>query len=1032
MARIQENVKDSPSSLQQQSHDATKNDHNTIQIPTSSFTAFRLLYATSAEVSHLASTVFLGKVPDTWIKLSNAPSLFSNSTSHKCTARLKIPATTLSLKKRMNKLTGLGSSPIENYVTENTQENISEQRLPFDAWEETSSKSFLSDETVLRNAVTNSTASDDMSFDICQEDISPANVNISTGNNDEPKHELKLLMDSQCGAYPTKDKPTFHVKKSIPYLASSELFGEHKKSSMKERSLGESSSMRYKSERADDKKLKVQFANPQPEEKTSNEILQQEYVLAEREHYRVVRKMQTLARKSKGRAQLSSSKLKLKIVDNILQKRKIGEIVRVDKMLVMIRKVSNISTVLSFTERSDADSTIQDHWREYFVVLRNTGSHVNPLHVLLFERNKGKNFEEKPEHSFDINEDIRADFFSLTDKTISIANLVEDGLKIFIMNMKYTTVAFKWLYMIKEVLKEDFFSTVKIDIAGKRTQIKIDVPRPLLDQSLAGAELLKLHEQPTGYAVESDVLFSYLSTKIGTYMRAFANRSNSASEWLEQNSTPAFCFKYYDRLEWIPSDGKSLVLQSQLLGEGATLEYRQMTKIPLSVKDTKGRVISRPTSIEGFLSRITNTMGKEYSKFRSFYKIQYFFSSENILFFSSLLRGVPPSPQNQLLKEGVDKGSLCNLLPDVYPKTSFELDDHEHISWLSKADFEKFDNEAVEEFSRKLRQIVGARAMVDICMISAVKAIPFEKIQARHLYFQLYLWYSSPVVLDDMNIMDCGFEIELFDGSQLKLLAPLRNIRDEWVERLNELAIYWRSHMAKLSLAETSSKLKNMAKLRLGDYVDSNLSFGHDSLEVGKSFANDITFTSSGLAMSTCVLCSGYLYQKQKKHSSFSRYFVVLCSGYLLIYSLFKRSKVTGVQKDTPYYERYMTIPISECYVYSESSTQLDLVASQKVKSPGECDLPRIYPDGWRSSEEEFMRCFSIWFGGKRALRHSTKRQSSSTIHGKVDLKNPGMMHMTRKLGVTGKILVFLARSRQEREHWVYNILQEINRFSAN
>ena len=322
--------------------------------------------------------------------------------------------------------------------------------------------------------------------------------------------------------------------------------------------------------------------------------------------------------------------------------------------------------------------------------------------------------------------------------------------------------------------------------------------------------------------------------------------------------------------------------------------------------------------------------------------------------------------------------------------------------------------------------------MVDLCMISTVRPVPADSFQSRHLYFQLYLWYSSATTIEDATITDSGFEIELINGSRIKLLAPLRATRDEWVARLNDLATFWKLYRARLTEAQANSKVSNMEHLRLEDFVDSNLSFGPDSLEVKNSVANDSAFNILGLSMSTCVLCSGYLYQKQKKHSNFSRYYVVLCPGYLLIFSLFRRSKVTGVWKATPYFERYMTIPISDCYVYSESSTQLDLVASQNIKNPGECDLPRLHPDGWKSSEEDYMRCFSIWFGGKRALRHGARDLGLDPIQGAGAIKNPGMVHMARKLGVTGKVFVFLARSRQERELWVHNLLQELNRFSKD
>lgn len=1051
-----------------------------IQLPSNSFTAFRLSYATSTEISHLASTVFLGKVPDAWTKLSNKLAIFSKRVTPVPSARRWVSSTATGLKIRLSKYARFGNSGHDTMTSPSimAQYTLDQHDVSPENWDGSSTESSYLDECeILEYAAESEQAlneskhlsgivygiadhpinlqdekelsyhgyeigSKESHSDPSLSRLSPAEkmrpVTLKVNQTSGGRPELSLKLDSSVlRCEPGRRAPQINSHPSNSASDSTDnIFlktspQENPLSSLK-KNMGESFPVENRVDNTDLKKPRVQFANPLPEEKTATDHLRKEYIKAEREHYRAIRKMQSLAHKSKGKARLSTSKLKLKVVDNIFRKHKAGDVIRVDKMLVMIKKTCNISNRSNFEEKDHSNAFIQDHWREYYVVLRKTGDSLDSLRIQFFETNKGKYFEGKPEYFLDLSKRTKLGFFSHTDKTISISDNVDSGSKIFIMNAKYSTVAYRWLYMIKEVLDDDFFSTLKIHLSGESFQVRINIPNDVLKKSLSNSNSMILSEQSIGYTVKTDVLSTYLRSKIDSHLKFVSNRHGKADDWIKSNPNPAFCFKFYDRIEWVPNNGKSLMVQSQLLREEAILEYRQVTKTPLSIENSKGEMIGRPLQIEGFLSRITHTSGKKVSKFRAFYKIQYFFSSENILFFSSLFRGIPPSPHNELLKDDADKQSLCQLLPDIYLKNPFELDSREHIKWLLGTEFEKFDKEAIEEFSRKLQQIVGARAMLDISLISAVRPIPFESIHTRHLYFQLYLWYSSPKILEDMSIMDSGFEIELFDGSQLKLLAPLKVVRDEWVERLNNLAVYWRSQMTYLAKVETFRKLKNMENLRLEDYVDSNLSFGPDSLEIKKSVANVNAFTASGLAMSTCILCSGYLYQKQKKHSNFSRYFVVLCPGYLLVFSIFKRSKVKGIWKDTPYFERYMTIPISECYVHSGTSTQLDLVGSQKVKTPGECNLPRVYPDGWRSSEEEFMRCFSIWFGGKRALRHGVRFLGLNTVQGSLVPKNPGMVRMACKLGVTGKILVFLARSRQEREYWVYNILQEINRFSGD
>ncbi|KAM9922953.1 hypothetical protein OXX59_005483 [Metschnikowia pulcherrima] len=1063
----------------------TEQHEHSILIPHSSFTALKLLHSTPSEISHLSTSVFLGKVPDAWIKLSDKSSIFAMKKPSRHSTRTWVTTTASGFRRRLNKASGPGVSGTQNITS------IDPCDVPADIWEESSAESGSTSkdlrEEIAITADTDFGSLDSDDFDEMlygkisergegtTQQVGGSNDKMtgkveSRGNDvtqasmpkflltpcpsndsevgkahetfgdsyDQEQHSNSLSADAAFSSNKTshnnggelhKDassdvKFTFQISKSEP--SRPQKSNQYTLHPLENNQFLGDADISSKFKRAGIGGSKVQFANPEPEERRASHLLQKEYVHAEREHNRAIRKMQTLAHKSRGKARASTSKLKLKIVDSLLQKREKGETIRVDRMLVMIKKAQNISSISAFFDRGELNASIEDHWREYHVVLKTTDNKACPLRACLFETGRRNDFSGKPDHEFDLSKDMKADFVSLVDKTISVAREIDDGLVIYIMNTRYTMVAHKWLYMIKEISNVEFFSTVSVTLANEGKQIRANIPANLVERSLVNAETVKLLQLPTGYSLENDTLLSFLKSKIDSH-----TRGGKANDWANRNPNPAFCFRFYDRVEWALG-GKSLVLQSQLYREKSCLEYRQLPSIPLYLRDSEGKAVPRPFSIEGFLARVTSTSGKEISKLRAFYKIQYFCTSESILFFSSIFRGIPPSPQNKLLEKNVEKESICNSLPAVYVKNSYEVDENDHFAGLRDTAFDGFENEASKEYSRKLQQIVGAKGMVDLCMISTVRPVPADSFQSRHLYFQSYLWYSSATTIEDATITDSGFEIELINGSRIKLLAPSRATRDEWVARLNDLATFWKLYRARSTEAQANSKVSNMEHLRLEDFVDSNLSFGPDSLEVKNSVANDSAFNILGLSMSTCVLCSGYLYQKQKKHSNFSRYYVVLCPGYLLIFSLFRRSKVTGVWKATPYFERYMTIPISDCYVYSESSTQSDLVASQNIKNPGECDLPRLHPDGWKSSEEDYMRCFSIWFGGKRALRHGARDSGLDPIQGAVAIKNPGMVHMARKSGVTGKVFVFLARSRQEREFWVHNLLQELNRFSKD
>lgn len=581
------------------------------------------------------------------------------------------------------------------------------------------------------------------------------------------------------------------------------------------------------------------------------------------------------------------------------------------------------------------------------------------------------------------------------------------------------------------MIHDSLVSVIDISVADLDIQFKICVPDKILRASINPPKELTVVEMNKGYTVGHNDILEYLRSELLNSLRHVRHLRKKVDIWLEQNPQPWFCFKIYDRLEWAAANSLAFFIQNQLKTATSTLEFRQVTRTPMKTITQSGETLKRPHPIEGFLARVTNISGAEYSNFRAFYRIQYFYSSEGILFFTQIFKGTPPSPGNEFMNDNSNREAVRSLLPEIYYKIPFPLDKNDHIPWMNTPEFERYDGEAVEEFERKVQQVIKADAMIDLCNVKEVSALPLNSIVAHHRYFQSFLWYSSPHVIEDEDIIDCGFEIVLLNGSRLKLMAPSRSTRDEWVERLSALVIFWKDIKTKNMVSQIITRHCNLKRLGISEYVDSNVTSETRGLETKISVGNDQLFDTSSMAMATCVLASGYLYLKHKKHANFNQYFVVLTPGYLVIFTLFQRSKVSGMWKKTPYFSHYLTLLLSQCYIYAGESTRQDLVKPSDFTAPGKNDLPRSYSDGWKSSEEDTQRCFTLWFGHKRVLKKGLKVHTDFHKRlGENAVKNPGLATMIRKLGVTGKRVVFLARSRQEREEWVYKILLEMNRFA--
>jgi hypothetical protein len=88
---------------------------------------------------------------------------------------------------------------------------------------------------------------------------------------------------------------------------------------------------------------------------------------------------------------------------------------------------------------------------------------------------------------------------------------------------------------------------------------------------------------------------------------------------------------------------------------------------------------------------------------------------------------------------------------------------------------------------------------------------------------------------------------------------------------------------------------------------------------------------------------------------------------------------------------------------------------------PGHNALPRVYlEDNWTSTDEDTMNCFVIWHGKSKSFFKANAQQDDGRV--KQNLR------YVSSLGRPGRAMVFKARSRAERDHWVMNLNMEIER----
>ena len=165
---------------------------------------------------------------------------------------------------------------------------------------------------------------------------------------------------------------------------------------------------------------------------------------------------------------------------------------------------------------------------------------------------------------------------------------------------------------------------------------------------------------------------------------------------------------------------------------------------------------------------------------------------------------------------------------------------------------------------------------------------------------------------------------------------------------------------------------------------------------------------------------AGVLYRKASKHATFKRYYVIACHGKILIFHNGMRQR-NGAETPHIHNHKRQEIALDDAYVYSGIITENELLYQNQTfdsNHPGRHAVPRVYEDGWMSSDEDAMTCFVVWHGSKKSFVKSSSQE--------------GRLKRVSALGRTGKSIVFKARSRQERDIWVMAIAVEIERLQTS
>ncbi|AET38989.1 Spo71p Ecym_3511 [Eremothecium cymbalariae DBVPG len=746
----------------------------------------------------------------------------------------------------------------------------------------------------------------------------------------------------------------------------------------------------------------------------------------------------------------------------------------------------------TFSDAEPIDTRVYGRWKEHIVVARATGNPDTPIYIQFLDRRgipKLEKCKHVKSMDFTLTESCSVGFYNYLDRTIYIlkpdeklekdlkeGNLSDKGhgykpLKIYILRCSTLRSSGRWLGFLRESIGlKTIPDALDIQIPQMRMSLSVSLPIQALKEMKEKASQeqveLKILQLKTGYRVIPYPLLRYMGLVIRNAL-IDAGFKDVVRNWEEENVLMGFSWKRYDMLEWVLGDQIDALYGSFFLNTSHILEYRQLTDYPRSVSLNASDNMEEPPHIEGFLAICASRhQGGSKDLFsHRFIKLKYMYTCNGILFYTRAMKGMPPLPTFDLsnefgqFKKPSSLQEVLKSLPEIYDHNPYPLDANNHICWLndklSSKDFLYFDDFALKSAARKVSQIIRAECAIDLTQVESIctldvkeactiaKSIKFWN-NANNLF-----WKSQSSIEETSKSI---IVITMKNKSSVKLLAPNISMANEWIRRLNELSNYWTARLHRDQEIMWKTKMANLKMLSIQEQNESNILGNTPRWINERGCVSDAIYNVSSISVLRPLIHQGILYQKPRKHSVFIKCYVTLIPGFIVLFECFKRS-IMGYSYNTVGYGHYVTVPIEECYIYSGNITSQDLLRRDREfnsMNPGNKSLPRVYLDGWKSLEDEPHRCFTLWFGSKGAIvnyKLAKKTMGFSddedclednvdidaetkTITSEEELagKLADPYVIVSRLGLNGKSMVFMARSRQERDLWVHKIHCELER----
>ncbi|KIW08802.1 uncharacterized protein PV09_00736 [Verruconis gallopava] len=721
-----------------------------------------------------------------------------------------------------------------------------------------------------------------------------------------------------------------------------------------------------------------------------------------------------------------------------------GRILKMEKMLVRIDVTVEKTLPEDYDENGSQGIVTRtlEKWREFMVVCRQSREDLEEDFVLQIWKTRvipaieNKSSRKKATRELPLNRNkTRVNLYSSLDKSVVLWVPAPHGTRIIILRPSTTQSGIEWFTFLRSILGWHRTTQLVVNIPDMSVSLRIENPfQDLEDHENDGShdEAATGRTGTKGQAVAQQIIDRCL-----TQLKGMPEWEAVVDSWASQHRI-GLAWKRYDRLEWIFGVNERKMYGTIALARHMDLELRAKEHYPTHCRTRKGKVLTEPPGVEGFLVRLTSQKGIHQRMGKLFFKRLFLHTHDQFLFFTRPAAADPPPPPKMPATMDArvpTSEQISEQIPLIYAVNPYPVDNGQ-ITWLKAGHSGttetrcRHDQDALDEHRRNIHNLSESEGFINLCDVRKVRNVKRGADQDDE-----QLNSGSDIDFDEDaedtweedgttdNIDDTRtFELALNNGLVIRLQAFDRETKKEWKKRLRALVKYWRyRHKADIELLKAVRK-QNLEELQIDEETEAMMGQFAKKWEVTRSFASSTLHNMCGISCCRTIHMKGLLYFKPRLHKLFTAMQCVLIPGKLIMFETLSRTR-SGHSQPTISHERIDAIDLKECYLYSGLLTENDLLYQNRTfdsNNPGHSALPRMWlDDQWTSRDEDVMCCFVLW----RPLNKGWFRSTSGE-------KGTRLKRVT-KLGATGRSCVFRARSRAERDKWVLTLAAEIERLKG-